>query len=305
VRVLAWALRKSARPAPVELCQEKPSRASNLCSFAAALACEAAGKWPGAERDKIAASLFREFANVNATIRTAISLLVFAPALWGIPARGQGKTGGDFPLAEGTYWVYQGVVRSWVKGSATGKTSHVTWKTSVERAIRRGGLTIAVVKGMPGDLDWSEGDAKPSLSIVVRTQDAKFYLIEDDAARSALHELDNAAYDWSKQLDDDDLFLELPLANGKKFCDADGMKRDDGEYCWVTGPAHEATLAGVKGIQPAKHVAYGVEYRTNPDDMEFDFVPGIGMVTYQYHHHGTTADTELHLVEFHEAEKAK
>ena len=47
-------------------------------------------------------------------------------------------------------------------------------------------------------------------------------------------------------------------------------------------------------------MAYRVEYATLPDDMEFDFVPGIGMVTYEYHHHGTTADTELHLIEFHD-----
>jgi hypothetical protein len=78
------------------------------------------------------------------------------------------------------------------------------------------------------------------------------------------------------------------------------MRRDDGEYCWVTGPARAASLTGVKGIQPEKRVAYRLEYRTNPDDMEFDFVPGIGMVTYEYHHHGTTADTELHLIEFHD-----
>jgi hypothetical protein len=37
---------------------------------------------------------------------------------------------------------------------------------------------------------------------------------------------------------------------------------------------------------------------TNPDDTELEFVPGIGFISYRYHHHGTVADTEMGLVEF-------
>jgi hypothetical protein len=232
--------------------------------------------------------------------RRAILLLAIVLALIATSARGQSTTDEDFPLTPGTYWVYQGIVRSSVQGSETGKTTNVTWKTSVLRVVQHDGLTIAVVKGLPGDLDWSEGEATPSLSIVIRASDAKFYLIEGDEAKSLLSQLDNQQYSWQQAPIDDDWFLQLPLAEGKKFCDANGMRRDDGEYCWVTGPARAASLTGVKGIQPEKRVAYRLEYRTNPDDMEFDFVPGIGMVTYEYHHHGTTADTELHLIEFHD-----
>lgn len=232
--------------------------------------------------------------------RRAISLVTLALVLCAATTRGQNKTNEDFPLTPGTYWVYQGTVRYWVKGVENGKIAHVTWKTSVTRAIRRDGLTIAVVKGMPGDLDWSEGEATSSLSIVIRTSDAKFYLIEGDEAKSLLSQLDNPQYSWQQVPIDDDWFLQLPLAQGEKFCDANGIGRDDGRYCWVSGPPHTVPLAGVKGIREGKHVAYRVEYLTNPDDMEFDFVPGIGMVSYEYHHHGTTADTELHLIEFHD-----
>jgi hypothetical protein len=232
--------------------------------------------------------------------RRILSLVALALVLCAASARGQSKTDEDFPLTPGTYWVYQGIVRSWMQGSETGKTTDVTWKTSVIRAVQHDGLTIAVVKGMPGDLDWSEGDRTPKLSIVIRTPDAKFYLLEGDEAKSVLSELDNPHYSWPQVPIDDDWFLQLPLAEGMKFCDANGMRRDDGRYCWVSGPPHTVPLAGVKGIREGKHVAYRVEYLTLPDDMEFDFVPGIGMVTYEYHHHGTTADTELHLVEFHD-----
>ena len=230
-----------------------------------------------------------------------LAMVLFAVAA---PGWSQEKQGGDFPLTEGTYWLYRGFVRSSVNGSETGKITHVTWKTEVTRVAVHDGLTIAVVRGMPGDLDWSEGDATPKLSIVIRTRDAKFYLIENDDVKSLLDELDNPQYSWQQVPIDDDWFLQLPLAEGKKFCDANGMKRDDGRYCWVAGPPHEAHLAKVKGIPRGGHVAYRVEYVTLPDDMEFDFVSGIGMVTYGYHHHGTIADTELHLIEFHDGRAA-
>lgn len=231
--------------------------------------------------------------------RRRILLVALVLALFADSARGQNKTGEDFPLTPGTYWVYRGIVRYRVKGFETGKIVHVIWKTSVTKVIQRDGLTIGVVKGMPGDLDWSEGDATPSLSILIRTQDAKFYLIEDEQAASAMRELDNPRYSWPNLLDDDNWFLQLPLEKGEKFCGPEGLERSDGHYCWVAGSPQLVSLTGVKGAAPGKHVAYRVEYFTNPDDMEFDFVSGIGMVTYGYHHHGTTADTELHLVEFH------
>ena len=233
--------------------------------------------------------------------RRAISVVALALVFCVASARGQNKTDEDFPLTPGTYWVYQGLVRWWFGKSGV---TQVTWKTSVTRVIHRDGLTIAVVKGLPGDLDWSDGHVKPALSILIRTPDAKFYLIEDDEAKSALREMDNPKYDWSQILDVDDWFLQLPLAQGKKFCDDDGMHRDDDKYCWVTGPAHSVSLTGVKGVRPGKRVAYRVEYLELVDDDEFDFVPGVGMVTYGYHHHGSIADTELHLVEFHAGDPA-
>jgi hypothetical protein len=70
-------------------------------------------------------------------------------------------------------------------------------------------------------------------------------------------------------------------------------------YCWVVGSPHPAALGGVKGVAPGSRVAFEVEFRTNPDDEEFEFVSGVGITRYEYHHHGTIADTELRLAEFH------
>jgi hypothetical protein len=170
---------------------------------------------------------------------------------------------------------------------------------SVVRVVQRNGVVAVVISGFPGDLDWSDGDAKPQLSILIRTQDAKFYLNSPTDGGDTLRQLDNPTYPLGDLVNEDDWFLQLPLAEGRKFCDQEAMERDDGQYCWVTGPPHPAALGGAKGVAPGKRVAYSVEYMTNPDDVEFDFVPGVGLTSYGYHHHGTIADTELHLVEFH------
>jgi len=84
-----------------------------------------------------------------------------------------------------------------------------------------------------------------------------------------------------------------------KFCDEVFRRRTDGRYCWLTGSPHPAVLTHVKGLAAATRMAYEVEYDSNPDDTEFEFVDGVGITSYAYHHHGSVADTEVHLVEFH------
>ena len=98
----------------------------------------------------------------------------------------------------------------------------------------------------------------------------------------------------------DDLILEWPLATGQKYaCDAYSMARSDNMYCWIVSSLARTSLQGVSGIPAGERDEYVLEFRTNPDDTEFSFVPEIGITKYAYHHHGTVADTELQLLEFH------
>jgi hypothetical protein len=214
-------------------------------------------------------------------------------------AHANSKPPQTFPLTPGTYWIYRGLERYTVPDSNISKMTHVTWKMSVERVIRRKGLLAAVIRGFPGDLDWSDGHVEPSLSILFRTDDDKFYLSSASDTSSTLKQLDDPSYAVKGLLQEYDWFLQLPLAVGERFCEQEAMQRPDGHYCWKTGPARPVDLDGVKGALPTRTVAYKVEYFTNPDETEFDFVSGVGMTSYAYHHHGTVADTELQLVEFH------
>jgi ribonuclease I len=58
-------------------------------------------------------------------------------------------------------------------------------------------------------------------------------------------------------------------------------------------------LSDIKGV-PVKSAEVSVlHFITNPDDTEIELSPGTGIISYQYHHHGTVAETSLTLVEFH------
>lgn len=211
------------------------------------------------------------------------------------------ETQQGFPLSPGTEWVYRGWVRSDDGASVIGKMTPVNWKMSVVRTVEREGVSASVVSGFPTDLDWSEGNATPALSIIVVTPDAKFYLNSEWDTQSVLDQIDNPKYPLQELAQVRDWFLQLPLAKGNKFCDEEGMRRPDDRYCWVTGAPYPADLHAVKGVSPGTRTAYEIGFDTDPDDTEIEFVGGVGITSYQYHHHGTIAETELRLIEFHSA----
>ena len=204
-----------------------------------------------------------------------------------------------FPFKEGTYWVYQGLVRYNEAGTENGAEAKVNWRMEIVRVLRRDDAQAAIVKGFPGDLNWSNGSAAPSESMVVRTNDGKVYLIEEGRAAAAEQKFSDTHAALKDFLKDDDLWFALPLAVGKKFCGEDGANRDDEMYCLVVEAPDQESFNGIKGLPAKLPAAYSLVYRTNPDDTETELVPGIGIVRYEYHHHGTVADTELKLIEFH------
>jgi hypothetical protein len=237
-------------------------------------------------------------ARKNIDMRTLV--LAIALAVAALCAAAQRDPSADpFPLKEGTYWVYQGLVRYDEAGNENGAEAKVTWRMEIVRVLRRDDAKAAIVNGFPGDLDWSDGSAKPSESMVVSTNDGKVYFIDADRAAAAEQKFEDTHVALKNFLEDDDLWFEMPLAVGKKFCGEDGAKRDDGMYCLVVEAPDQGSFDGIKGLPAKLPAAYSLVYRTNPDDTETELVPGVGIVRYEYHHHGTVADTELRLVDFH------
>ena len=77
------------------------------------------------------------------------------------------------------------------------------------------------------------------------------------------------------------------------------MARDDDMYCWAVNSVESVSLTNVKGLAPKRYEVYEIDYRTNPDDITLQLLPGVGVIRYQYHHHGTVAETDVKLVAFH------
>jgi hypothetical protein len=208
----------------------------------------------------------------------------------------------SFPLSEGTYWVYRGTVR-WTHDINKVSVTPVEWKMEVRKRVDRGDLSLAVVNGFLGDLDWSNGNPIREDSLIIQSGEGKLYWIGSEHAAMILTRAQDSRDALVGVLTVDDLFLDSPLKKGKKFgCDPDAMQRPDSRYCWVVDSLQETSLRDVKGISHGLRTAYTMRYVTGPDDIGFNYVLGVGFTTYEYHHHGTVADTELKLVEFHPGE---
>ena len=207
-----------------------------------------------------------------------------------------------FPLTPNTYWLYRGTV-SWTD-SQTEKESQakVTLKMTVEKVMQKQEFTIAVLSGFPRDLDWATGEAAAMPWLLIETKRHEVFLnsLPPDFDYAKL-EKDSVSLD--KLLAEDNLLFRWPLKKGMKFGDAESVRRDDDRYCWVVATQETKNLEDIKGLPSRSAEVFHLQYVTNPDDTEMELSPGIGILSYQYHHHGTVAETSLTLLEFHPAQK--
>ena len=70
-------------------------------------------------------------------------------------------------------------------------------------------------------------------------------------------------------------------------------------YCCIVESEEEENLEGSSGEKSRSAPVFTISYRTNPDDTQIELSPGMGIIAYRYHHHGTTATTDVRLAEFH------
>jgi len=203
-----------------------------------------------------------------------------------------------FPLTPGSWWLYRGTV-TW-SDQQTEKEVHanVTLKMTVEKVIQKPEFTIAILSGFPRDLDWATGEvaAMPWLLIETKRHEVFLNSLPPDFDYAKL-EKDSVSLD--KLLAEDNLLFRWPLKKGMKFGDAESVRRDDDHYCWVVTTQETKSLTDIKGLSSRSAEVFLLQYITNPDDTEMEISPGIGILSYQYHHHGTVAETTLTLVEFH------
>ncbi len=236
----------------------------------------------------------------RSVILAALSLsLPFAVTIFGIHKVGTAPASDVhvFPMDPGTVWTYEGLVRWTDQTKPDGADEkHLTWRCEVRRLIEKNEIRGAIISGWPSDLDWSEGQAPPREHLLVEYR-GNFYLVDGNKSREIRAKIEQGAKEFGDVLGPDDLFLKWPLREREKFgCDSESMNRPDSMYCWTVDSHDPALPMKIAGIPADQHDSYVLTFRTNPDHMQVVFIPGFGIARYEYHHHGTVAETELTLV---------
>lgn len=203
----------------------------------------------------------------------------------------------QLPLVESSYWVYRGTVR-WTEGGRV-EQREMTWRMEVIASIRRGEITGHRMRGHPWDLIFYEAGRKPGEYAILQVG-RRFYATRADA----LKRLEDGADDLEGLVDESDLILDFPLTLGKKFGDAEMMRRADGWYCWVVEETRPTSSWNVAGVPRPDRTAV-LSHRTNPDHTIVDFAEGIGIVRYRYVHHGTVSEVDMTLVEHHRGPRGR
>jgi hypothetical protein len=200
-----------------------------------------------------------------------------------------------FPLEEGSYWIYEGAVR-WTVGDEV-HAQAIRWQMEVLEAVQRGEVSGYRMRGHPSDLAWYEIGKAPSEYAIIRIGQGieKFYY----AGLESFQRLKDSQDVLVDLVQDYDLFLDIPLQPGKRFCEAQQITRIDGMYCWVVDSESKVELKNIPGtIRTDEFTEYNIALYTLPDHTIVQFTPGVGITGFTYIHHGTVSEVELRLVEY-------
>jgi hypothetical protein len=235
----------------------------------------------------------------------AVSLLVIWFALRATLLAAEPACSRYFPLEKGNYWIYHGET-TWAEPQRGGRRSArpqakravLTWKMEVVDTLCGNGWQAALLKGFPGDLSWFEPGMARGDHLILQIGGGSYYLFHETDALEIWTGLKTSRVLRPGVATAESLFFTAPLARGRIYGGSrQNVKR--GLYCWVVRadrPFDPKCFPNAPVIQPAR--VFTMVYTTSPDSTTIDFVPGLGVVGYQYRHHGTPAETSLTLVDF-------
>jgi hypothetical protein len=203
-----------------------------------------------------------------------------------------------WPLATGTSWTYAGTLISLANGVIT--TNAVRLSCAVQEAQTLRGHQLARLSSFPPALSPWEAVPTNTPYVLLRTPAGAWHAIEATRARPVLARLADSKDALDDLLTFETQVLAEPLRDGLRWGDPVAMQRLDGIGCWVVSAPHTASLAKVAGLPKSwKLDIFPLAFRTNPDQLEVQFAPNIGLLASDYVHHGTPGEVHLRLVEFH------
>ena len=191
-----------------------------------------------------------------------------------------------FLLKEGNFWNYH--------GSFNGKSLNP--RIEVLKVMKEGEVTFALMKGFPTDV--MEGENWEASLWGLLSVNGHYYRVTGSRVDSIRNKLLDTIGVHSGLVTDADLFMTALYDTGQVYGEALQLTRTDGNYFWkVTGKkAWEASsIKGLKKTGPFDR--FTLNFKTVADETIIDMVPGVGIVRYQYCHHGTPAELDMKLVE--------
>jgi hypothetical protein len=227
-------------------------------------------------------------------MKKSVWFLIVIPMILGVLACSQiAQVAEDpYPMRIGQYWVFGGDVTT-----GSGKGMPVEWKMEVVDKFERGHVTGYLMLGHPSDLAFYDLDKPPARSeyAIVRVNDGRVYQGSKDLftrLKDPNDYLGSLVTGWQ-------LIFDFPLTTGKRFCESDQITRQDSSYCWVVTKEETVNIVNVIGVSGQKqYVRFLLNYSTLPDHIETTFVPGIGMTSYTYEHHGSPGSVQVVLREY-------
>lgn len=209
-----------------------------------------------------------------------------------------------WPLTKGTYWIYEGDV-SWVEQNpATGQNQvyhkHLLWKSEVVDAVESQGAYL--LRGFPTDLAWYKSTTQPADRLLLHV--GTDYYETTNKAAEIFQRIKGPGYRATTEPKGDtntaNLLLSTPLALGKRLDSSDVIAAlFTSRYCRVVESVTPFDPRTVRNAPELDHPqCYSITCHTNPDNDELDFVPGLGITSYSYLHHGTTMEVSVYLKEF-------
>ncbi len=202
---------------------------------------------------------------------------------------------GLFPFVKGRYWLYDGTVK-FVKDGEVLEKKITGWKSEVVDTVEGKDFKAALLKGSPTDLAWyQEGQVRADVMFIL-IRDSEFIRVSD--ARESFAKIKSAGKLPAGLSDEGEIIFKTSMKGGDRFGDPEQTKLGP-RYCWVVSNISKGRLEpeaeGVRANQ--EFTTYSLTYSTSPDRTELNLTSGIGITFYQYVHHGTAGDCEMHLVE--------
>lgn len=201
-----------------------------------------------------------------------------------------------FPMTKGTAWVYSARVKWDRDETRVAGSKLIRWTVTVADSVQKDDIAAVLLKGGPWDLAWYEPDVKPEEHLIVRLG-STYYLLHDEVAETLADIKAGKTSDLKDRLADD-IWFQLPMEIADTFCSPE-QEESAPMYCWSVEKITTTHSLKIPGLKAApESTEYLLTFMTNPDTEMVTLVPGVGIISWWYEHHGTVAEASLKLVEY-------